>query len=57
LRDSPRMTACFEQLGVAETRLEAAANMLYGSSDSDSVSMMNIPAPPYSLSLRGVVFD
>lgn len=58
LRDSPRIQACFEQLSAAGAGLNAAANLLYGPAstrdgDGDSISTMDIPAPPYSLSLRG----
>jgi hypothetical protein len=58
LRDSPRIQACFEQLSAAGAGLNEAANVLYGThmmgdTESMSSSSRNIPAPPYSLSLRG----
>jgi hypothetical protein len=58
LRDSPRLQTCFEQLSAAGAGLNAAANLLYGThlvrdGDGNSISSTDIPAPPYSLSLRG----
>jgi hypothetical protein len=58
LRDSPRIHACWEQLSAAGAGLNAAANLLYGprpvgDGDNDSIATADIPAPPYSLSLRG----
>lgn len=58
LRDSPRLQTCFEQLSAAGAGLNVAANLLYGThlvrdGDGNSISSTDIPAPPYSLSLRG----
>ena len=67
LRDSPRISACFNQLSVAGSGLNKAASILYGNSDvalrsprdgeDDSISGMSMPAPPYSLAgTNGIVY-